>query len=152
MMVRLDAEEVVTALREAHEAGAGRQALLALTARLLHEVGEPYTGVYMYMVDGTRLELEAFAGAPTEHTSIPVGQGLCGRAVREARDLNVPDVRAESEYLACSTTTRSELICLLEQHGEVIGQIDIDSDTPSAFSHQEQAEVRAVADALQHLI
>lgn len=151
-MLVLQSEAVIGALRDATRRGAGRQALLQLTADTIQSSGSPYTGVYLYMLHGDILELEAFAGDPTEQTTIPVGKGICGRAVQEARDLNVADVHADAEYLACSLTTRSELICLLTRADVIVGQIDIDSDVPEAFPPAEQRAVRAVADALQELL
>jgi len=152
MIPALDSALVIADLRAAARNGAGRDALLALTARRLRDAGSPYTGVYLYMVHGDRLRLEAHAGETTPHTEIAIGTGLCGRAVREARDLNVADVDAEADYLACSLTTQSELICLLRSNGTIIGQIDIDSDEPGGFPPEEEAAVRSVADALQGLL
>jgi len=152
MSTVLDPGVVTAELLEAASRGATRDELLDLAARHLREVGPPYTGVYLYMLHGDVLRLEAHAGEATLHTEIPVGQGLCGRAIREARDLNVPDVAAEPEYLACSLSTRSELICLLRSNGRVIGQIDIDSDAPAGFPPEEEAAVRSVADALERLL
>lgn len=148
MRAALDHRAVAQALRDARRRGAGRRDLLHQTADLLHAAGPPYTGVYLYMLHGDRLLLEAFAGAPSEHVDIPIGHGLCSRAVRENRDLNVGDVTSEAEYLACSVTTRSELICLIRSGSVVVGQIDIDSDLPDGFPPEEEAAVRSVADAL----
>ena len=118
----------------------------------MREAGSPYTGVYLYMLHGDMLELEAFDGRPTEHTRIPVGQGLCGRAVAEARDINAPDVSAEAGYLACSIETRSELVVLIRRGAEILGQIDVDSDVVNGFDDAEQAAAREVADALAALL
>jgi len=152
MNTALDPAVVIAELLGAAGRGATRDELLALTAGRLRDAGPPYTGVYLYMVNGNALRLAAHAGATTPHVEIPLGQGLCGRAVREARDLNVADVDAEPDYLACSVTTRSELICLLHSNGRIIGQIDVDSDEPRSFSPEEEAAVRAVADTLQRLL
>lgn len=152
MSAALDPGVVTAELRAAASRGAARDELLALTAARLRAAGPPYTGVYLYMLRDGVLRLEAHAGEPTPHTEIPLGQGLCGRAVRERRDLNVADVAAEPAYLACSVTTRSELICLLRNNGRVIGQIDIDSDMPAGFPPEEEAAARAVADALERLL
>jgi GAF domain-containing protein len=108
----------------------------------------------MYMVDdtGNMLKLEAFDGRTTDHTTIPVGRGICGKAVAEKTDLNVPDVSATEEYLSCSVETRSELVVLIRRHDEILGQIDIDSDVPDGFDEPEVVAVKAVADALAALL
>ena len=148
----LQAEPILRALQAAFCHDMPRAELLQLVARQIHEAGPPYTGVYLYMLHGEELRLEALEGRPTEHTSIPVGTGICGRAVAERRDLNVPDVAAAPGYLACSLETRSELVVLIRRHDEILGQIDIDSDVQDGFNEAEEAAVREVADALAVLL
>ena len=148
----LDPEPIVRALQGAFAHDVGRRALLELAAARIRAAGPPYTGVYHYMVHGDELVLEAFDGRPTEHTRIPVGTGICGRAVAERRDLNVPDVTAADGYLACSIETKSELVVLIRRHDEILGQIDIDSDVPAGFDGAEADAVRVVADALAALL
>jgi L-methionine (R)-S-oxide reductase len=104
------------------------------------------------MLDGSELVLEAFAGRPTDHTRIPVGQGVCGTAVATGEDQNVGDVRAIENYIACNLFTRSELVVLIRRGDLILGQIDVDSDVPDPFDAAEQAEVRKVADALAVLL
>lgn len=148
----LKAEPIVRALHAAFCRGASRRDLLQLAAERMRSAGSPYTGVYLYMLQGEELVLEAFDGRPTEHTRIPVGRGVCGRAVALKRDLNVPDVGQDPDYLACSVETRSELVVLIRRHDEILGQIDIDSDVPAAFDAVEERAVREVADALAALL
>lgn len=148
----LDAEPVVKALHAAFCRDAPRQELLQLAATKMREAGAPYTGVYLYMMHGDELVLEAFDGRPTDHTRIPVGTGICGRAVAEDRDINVPDVTKADGYLACSIETKSELVVLIRRHDEVLGQIDIDSDVLDGFPAVEEHAVKQVADALASLL
>ena len=86
-----------------------------LAAEKIRAAGAPYTSVYLYMLHGDELVLEAFAGRDTEHTRIPVGKGVCGTAVATGQDQNVPDVRAVENYIACNTWTRSELVVLIRR-------------------------------------
>ncbi len=148
----LDADAVVRALHAAFTHDVDRAGLLQLAAGRIRAAGAPYSGVYLYMLHGDELVLEAFDGRPTDHTRIPVGAGICGRAVAEGRDLNVPDVHQADGYLACSIDTKSELVALIRRHDEILGQIDIDSDVPDGFDASEEAAVRAVADALAALL
>lgn len=148
----LDADKVVAALRGAFARDVGREALLRLAAERIRAAGAPYTSVYMYMLHGGELVLEAYAGRETEHTRIAVGQGVCGTAVATGEDQNVPDVRAISNYIACNTWTRSELVVLIRRGGVILGQIDVDSDDPDPFTEEERAAVRKVAEALAVLL
>ena len=131
---------------------AGRKVLLQFTADRLHAAGSPYTSVYLYMLHGDQLTLEAFAGRETEHTRIAVGHGVCGTAVATGEDQNVGDVRAISNYIACNTFTRSELVVLIRRGKSILGQIDVDSDVMDPFSLEEEAAVRMVADGLAVLL
>lgn len=148
----LDSSRVVAALRGAFAREEGRADLLQLAAEKIQAAGSPYTSVYLYMLHGKELVLEAFAGRETEHTRIPVGTGVCGTAVAQGQDQNVPDVRAVQNYLACNVWTRSELVVLIRRGALILGQIDIDSDVPDPFSSDEEAAVRQVADALAVLL
>jgi len=148
----LDGQKVVAGLRGRFAKEVGRQGLLQYTADHLKGAGEPYTGVYLYMMQDGALVLEAHAGRDTDHTRIAVGQGVCGTAVATGEDQNVPDVRAIGNYLACNLETRSELVVLIRRGDEILGQIDIDSDTVDPFTPAEYAEVKRVADALAVLL
>lgn len=148
----LNGDAIVKALHGAFCHDATRTELLALAAAKIRQAGPPYTGVYLYMLHGDVLELEAFDGRPTAHTRIPVGQGICGLAVAETRDVNVPDVSKAAGYLACSVETKSELVVLIRRHDELLGQIDIDSDVIDPFTPAEEAEVKKVADGLAALL
>ena len=148
----LHADRIIRALQGAYARGLRRKELLQLVATRIRESGSPYTGVYLYMLQGDLLELEAFAGRPTEHRRIPVGTGVCGRAVAEARDINVADVNADPGYLACSIETRSELVVLIRRGAEILGQIDVDSDVLNGFDATEEVALREVADGLAALL
>lgn len=151
-MSGLQGDRIVAALRGAFAHDANRGDLLQLAADRIQAAGPPYTSVYLYMLHDDTLVLEAFAGRATEHTSIPVGRGICGTAVAEGRDLNVGDVGAVANYLACNLETRSELVVLIRRGPEILGQIDVDSDLPDPFTPQEESEVRKVAEALAVLL
>ena len=151
-MAVLNAEKVIASLRGAFAREVGRTELLRTAAEKIRAAGPPYTSVYLYMLHGDELVLEALAGRDTEHTRIPVGTGVCGTAVATGKDQNVPDVRAVQNYLACNTWTRSELVVLIRRGDKILGQIDVDSDEPAPFTAEEEAQVRGVADALGVLL
>jgi L-methionine (R)-S-oxide reductase len=148
-MAILDASKVLFAIRSTAARNAGRAEILATASREIRAAGPPYTSVYMYMLQQKDLlVLEAHAGRDTHHTQIPVGTGVCGTAIASGKDQNVGDVRAVSNYLACNLQTRSELVILIRKNGEILGQIDIDSDVPNPFTPEEEAAVRTIADEL----
>ena len=94
-----------------------------------------WVGVYLLEEEGTMLVLRGWDGpAATEHVRIPVGQGICGLAAREAQTVIVDDVRADPRYLQCFLQTRAEIVVPIFSGGKVIGEIDIDSDQVGAFN------------------
>jgi putative methionine-R-sulfoxide reductase with GAF domain len=118
------------------------------TVRLLKENFAHFTWVGIYWVEGTDLVLKTYLGKPSPHTRIAIGQGICGAAVAEGHTINVPDVAADSRYLACSLETRSEIVVPIKRDGnppQWIGEIDIDSDAPNAFTGSDQTFLEAVA-------
>ncbi len=128
---RASREKAVIALAEAE---GPLDAMLERVVAYLQAGFPHYTGVYIYwLTGGNVLKLRSFRGRPTEHTEIPVGQGICGRAARERRTVVVEDVNADPSYLACSLETRSEIVVPIMRGKEVLGEIDIDSDVPAAF-------------------
>jgi GAF domain-containing protein len=151
-MAVLQSDRIVAALRGAFTREENRQTLLQIAADKIRAAGPPYTSVYLYMLHGDELVLEAYAGRDTDHTRIPVGVGVCGTAVASGTDQNVADVRAVENYLACNTWTRSELVVLIRRGALILGQIDVDSDVPDPFTPEEEAAVKQVADALAVLL
>ena len=125
------------------------EAVLEAAVAGVHEMDPRFhwTGIYELFEDGM-LRLGPFIGAPTEHVFIGYGQGICGTAVAERRNLNIPDVSKVENYLACSTQTRSELVVLIRSGELIHGQIDIDSHELAAFDEEAVLEVQVVADWL----
>jgi L-methionine (R)-S-oxide reductase len=126
--------------------------LLEAAVRGLHDTNPRFhwTGIYELFEDGS-LRLGPFVGAPTEHVFIGYGKGICGTAVAEGRNLNIPDVSKVGNYLACSTETRSELVVLIRTGDVIHGQIDIDSHQLDAFDPSAVEDVQKVADWLARL-
>ncbi len=141
-----DVDALIAELERMKAEGAALQQLLETAVAGLHEGDDRFhwTGIYELGPDRL-LHLGPFRGAPTEHTDIPVGRGVCGTAVAEARNLNIPDVRVESNYLACSLRTRSELVVLIREGETIFAQIDIDSHKVNAFDASATRKVERVA-------
>jgi GAF domain-containing protein len=104
-----------------------------------------YAWVGIYLLDGNELVLGPFVGKPSPHTRIPLGRGICGAAAAEKATIVVDDVSADPRYLACSLETRSEIVVPIMLDGEVLGEIDIDSDRPAAFGPDDRALLEEVA-------
>jgi GAF domain-containing protein len=129
--------------------GASFESVLEAAVQGVHQLDTRFdwTGIYELYPDDV-LRLGPFVGSPTDHVFIGVGTGVCGTAVAEKRNLNIPDVRKISNYLACSTETRSELVILIRSGDRIHAQIDIDSHQVAAFDDDAVANVQHVADWL----
>jgi GAF domain-containing protein len=145
----LSAHRVIEELEQLKRKGADFESLLEAAVRGVHRMDPRFhwTGIYELFPDNV-LRLGPFLGAPTEHVFIGVGNGVCGTAVAERRNMNIPDVRSISNYLACSSETRSELVVLIRSGDAIHAQIDIDSHVVAAFDDEAVQEVQKVADWL----
>ena len=115
------------------------QTLLLICELLKSEI--PYydwVGFYFKNGDKNELKLGPYAGAPTDHTIIPFGKGICGQVAVSNKNFVVPDVKAQDNYIACSLTVKSEIVIPLFVNGENIGQIDIDSNTLNPFTKEDE--------------
>jgi L-methionine (R)-S-oxide reductase len=122
------------------------RAALAEVCRFLRSSFRHYRWVGVYRKDGETLVLDGWDGpAPTEHTRIPVGQGVCGRAARENRTVIVDDVRADPDYLACFLETRSEIVVPIHEGETVLGEVDIDGVAVGAYDASDRGFLVEVA-------
>jgi GAF domain-containing protein len=108
-----------------------------------------WVGFYMIEKAGAGedpvLVLGPYVGAITPHKRIPLNQGICGAAASTGRTVIVDDVNADPRYLACSLETQSEIVVPIFVKGEVVGELDIDSHTPAAFTADDRQLVEHCA-------
>ena len=97
-----------------------------------------WVGFYFANHETKTLHLGPYVGAPTDHTVIPFGKGICGQVAVSNENFVVPDVQAQDNYLACSFTVKSEIVVPLFVNGENIGQIDIDSNVLDPFTEADE--------------
>jgi GAF domain-containing protein len=115
---------------------ATRDEKLKQICELLEQNISYYNWVGFYFRNGNKEELllGPYVGAPTDHTVIPFGKGICGQVAVSNENFVVPDVAAQDNYIACSFTVKSEIVVPLFVNGENIGQIDIDSNVLDPFT------------------
>jgi L-methionine (R)-S-oxide reductase len=126
-----------------------RDLLLRQATRILNAQVPHYHWVGIYLVEGDELVLRAWSGPEaTQHGRIPLGMGICGLAARTGRTINVPDVSRDPRYLACFPHTRAEIVVPIRGRSGVLGEVDIDSDEPSAFTREDEEFLEMVANLL----
>lgn len=118
--------------------------------KYLHDNFQSYNWVGIYLVKGDILYLGPWKGPqPTEHVAIPIGQGICGSAAITGKTEIIDDVHTDERYLSCFISTRSEIVVPIKRAGNVIGEIDIDSDVSKAFTKEDKVFLERIADMLQ---
>lgn len=122
-------------------------AAITEVCRFLRAEFEHYDWVGVYRLDAATLSLVGWDGdRPTEHTTIPLSEGLCGRAARENRTVLVGDVTAQPDYLACFLETRSEAVVpIRDPSGKVLGELDIDGSAVNAYDASDGRFLEEVA-------
>jgi L-methionine (R)-S-oxide reductase len=154
MAVAARIEEVRNELTEVAERSRSAPELMQSVVRLLHDRMLKYNWVGFYLLEpGAEppvLVLGAFEGAMTPHTRIPLNQGICGAAASSGQTVVVDDVNKDPRYLACSLETKSEIVVPVFVHGEIVGELDIDSHFPAAFTPEHQALVQYCAQLVGH--
>lgn len=138
--------DIVAAARDLAAKAAGAQELMESVVRLLSAERPYYSWTGFYLMEGSdTLVLGPYQGKPSPHTRIPLNQGICGAAASSGSTLIVDNVNADPRYLACSLETRSEIVVPIKRDGKVLGEIDIDSDRPAAFSDDDRRLLEKVA-------
>ncbi len=91
-----------------------------------------WTGFYRAVSDDL-LVVGPYQG-PHGCLRIPFGRGVCGAAARTRETELVPDVNAFPGHIACSATTRSEIVaCVIAPDSRLLAALDVDSNFPDAF-------------------
>lgn len=120
-------------------------ALMATVACEVHHSDERFvwTGFYR-VVAPEMLKIGPYQGGHGCLT-IPFDKGVCGAAARTGQVQLVPDVEAFPGHIACSSSTRSELVLPVhDASGRLVAVFDIDSDLPDAFTETDAAAIAEI--------
>lgn len=136
--MQVDYRELSVRLRALAEGETDAVALMATLACELHHADDRFnwTGFYRVTEPGV-LKIGPYQGGHGCLT-IAFDRGVCGAAARTGEVQLVDDVEAFPGHIACSSTTRSELVLpVWNGAGALIGVLDIDSDQPAAFRRED---------------
>jgi GAF domain-containing protein len=82
---------------------------------------------------------------------IPFERGICGRCARSGKTVIIADVAAEPDHIACSGTTRSEIVVpVFDSNGNLRAVLDVDSDFPDAFNEADARFLETVCELFAH--
>jgi len=118
-------------------------ALMATIACELYHTFEQFIWVGFYRnVGGQVLKIGPYQGTHGCLT-IPFSKGVCGKCASERAVQNVPDVSKVPYHLACSATTKSEVVVpMLASDGGLVAVLDIDSDTAAMFDEIDEVNLQ----------
>lgn len=119
--------------------------ILETAARLIDESSDGYDWTGFYMVKNGQLEVGPYVGLETPHKTIQLGEGICGAAASLKETVLIDDVNADPRFLACSITTKSEIVVPLMDGDTCIGEIDIDSNRSAFFTDEDRRVLEEVA-------
>ena len=120
----------------------GLTTILANLSALLKWYLDDVSWIGFYLFDGEKLRLGPFQGLPA-CTEIKIGKGVCGTAFKENRTLIVSDVSTFPSHIACSSTTKSEIVVPFS-----LGVLDADSDSLNRFDSLDADLLEAVVHML----
>lgn len=124
-------------------------AAMATVASELHHSFDHYhwTGFYR-AIDDDLLVIGPYQGG---HgcLRIPFSRGVCGAAARSRTTQLVPDVDAFPGHIACSSTTRSEIVVpVITPSDRLLAVLDVDSNDPAAFDETDLRYLERLCDEL----
>lgn len=137
--------QLVDNVRIAIATQATEQEILRSAIELIDGYSEQFNWTGFYMLRGDMLELGPYVGPQTEHLRIELNKGICGAAARQKQSIIVDDVAADTRFLACSASTRSEIVVPLMDGDRALGEIDIDSDLLASFTSKDQRMLEEIA-------
>lgn len=117
---------------------------LGNTAAVLKYAFPQFSWVGWYILKNSVLVLGPFQGR-VACTRIALDRGVCGAAAQHRETVIVPDVHAFPGHIACDNTSRSEIVIPLLRGDELLGVLDVDSDSFNAFDEVDKFFLENIA-------
>lgn len=91
--------------------------------------------------DTGRLEIETQRGLPDDYREVTLrlGQGITGWVAFHGKPLFIPDVTRDHRYVRVRPSVQTEMAAPMEDNGQILGVINLDSDTPGGFTADDLA-------------
>lgn len=111
--------------------------------------GMNFFWVGFYLVKNDQLVLGPFQG-PVACTRINSGKGVCGTSWQKKQTIIVDDVDAFPGHIACSSLSKSEIVLpIVDEINNVIGVLDVDSDTLNHFDKTDELYLTKIINLLK---
>lgn len=100
-----------------------------------------------YLVEGNKLFLGPFQG-DVACSVIEIGNGVCGTAFKTKKTIIVDNVLEFSGHIACSSSSRSEIVTPIIKNNKVVAVIDLDSDFFNNYTKQDKILLEQISKIL----
>jgi len=147
-MISSKRRQLIDKIRTAIASEKTEEGILKAAVRLIDDFSDGYNWTGFYLMRGGVLEVGPYIGPETPHTRIELNQGICGAAASQKQSIIVNDVNSDPRFLACSVTTRSEIVTPLMDGDNCLGEIDIDSNQPNFFTTKDKEMLEAIAEQI----
>lgn len=137
--------QLVDNIRIAITQANNEQEVLRAAVELIDAFSDEFNWTGFYLLKEGKLHVGPYIGPETDHTVIELDSGICGAAASQKESIIIDDVLSDPRFLACSLSTRSEIVVPLMDGDKVLGEIDIDSDKPINFSQKDRQMLEQVA-------
>lgn len=107
--------------------------------------------VGFYIVQNDELILGPFQG-PVACTRIAMGKGVCGTSWKLAETVIVPNVEEFPGHIACSASSKSEIVIPLFKDGKVWAVLDVDSEFLNHFDDVDKKYLETMLESLSLVI
>lgn len=127
----------------------GEGDLIANLANICAALKEQFNFLWVgfYLVKDSQLVLGPFQG-PVACTRIEKDKGVCGTSWNEKRTLIVPDVEQFPGHIACSSSSKSEIVVPMIRDNEVVAVLDLDSEKLDTFDQMDQKYLEEIVNLI----
>lgn len=105
--------------------------------------------VGFYLVKNEELVLGPFQG-PIACTRIRKGRGVCGTSWQKQETIIVSDVEQFPGHIACSSLSKSEIVVPLFKENEVVGVLDVDSESLNHFDETDAQYLEKIVGLIKY--
>ena len=133
-------------------AGGCAKRMKQVTEMISSARGYRWVGIYK-IIKKEFVFIAASDHEPPAYPRFPITQGLCGAALESGKPVVVGDVRKDSRHLPAFHTTRSEIIIpMVNEHKQILGMLDAESEKANAFGDEDQQFLERAASLIAHCL
>ena len=117
----------------------GETNLIANLGNIAAALKEQFNWLWVgfYWIQEDELVLGPFQG-PVACTRIKKGRGVCGTSWQKEATIIVDDVEKFPGHIACSSSSKSEIVLPVFKEGKMLGVLDVDSSELAQFDEVDQ--------------